>query len=162
MPLTTESGELNLLLTQRAQHLKHHAGQVSFPGGSLEAHDADVIAAALRETEEEVGIGPDVVAILGALAPRLTITGFRVTPVVGWLAEQPILALDPAEVMAAFKVPVSFLADAANQKFRTREFAGSAITMVEWEFDGYRIWGATAQMILEMLSLLDRPNSTNA
>ena len=110
--------------------------------------------AALRETYEELGIDVGAVAVLGTLAPRATITGFRVTPVLAWLEELPPLVLQATEVDAAFAVPVDFLADHSNRRVRDRQIGARRFDMPEWEFDGYRIWGATAMMIDEMLTLL--------
>ena len=154
MPLAGSDDSLRLLLTQRALHLKHHAGQISFPGGRCEAGDRDAVAAALRETEEEVGIGQDHFAVLGTLAPRGTITGFRVTPVLGWAAALPPLLLQPEEVVSAFEVPLAYLADAGNRQVRERVIGTHRFAMPEWEYEGHRIWGATAMMIDELLTLL--------
>ncbi|MEL7539128.1 MAG: CoA pyrophosphatase [Pseudomonadota bacterium] len=154
VPFLGGGDDISLLLTQRAAHLKHHAGQVSFPGGRCEPDDADAVAAALRETYEEVGIDAAAVTVLGTLAPRGTITGFRVTPVVAWLDELPPLQLQEEEVMAAFDVPLGYLADERNQNFRSRDIGTRRLRMVEWEYSGYRIWGATAMMIHEVLGLL--------
>ncbi|MEM1261579.1 MAG: CoA pyrophosphatase [Pseudomonadota bacterium] len=140
-----------VLLTQRADHLKHHGGQVSFPGGSAEQDDADLVATALRETEEEVGIAPHYFDIVGTLRPRTTITGFRVTPVVGWARELPPLALQASEVRDAFLAPVAFLSDERNRRYEKRQFGSKKIDMVEWTYEGFRIWGATAMMLSELL-----------
>ncbi|MCH7854169.1 MAG: CoA pyrophosphatase, partial [Proteobacteria bacterium] len=134
--------------------LKHQAGQVSFPGGRMEPEDRDIRHTALRETHEEVGIHPDKVQVIGFLPPMPTITGFAVTPVVGLLADDLMLKIDLTEVERAFEVPLRFLLDPGNQKMSTREFAGVPVTLAEFHFDGERIWGATASMVIALRQYL--------
>ena len=139
---------LSVLLTKRSSALKHHAGQIAFPGGRMEDHDADITATALRETHEEVGIPPENVSIAGFLPPMPTVTGYAVTPVVGLIEEGVQLTLDPSEVDAAFEVPLAFLLDERNERTAERDFNGQKIPIVEFRYEGYRIWGATAHMLL--------------
>lgn len=141
------SAELALLLTQRSAGLRHHAGQVSFPGGRMEARDGDIAATALRETEEEVGIAPARVDVIGFLHPMPTVTGFAVTPVVGLVDRGVEPAIDATEVESAFEVPLAFLLDPANRRLVERQLHGSRVTMGEYHFEGRRIWGATAFII---------------
>lgn len=148
IPLMQRSNSLMVLLTQRSAALRHHAGQVSFPGGRMEPADADVRATALRETHEEVGIEPRHVAVIGYLGPMPTITGYAVTPVVGLISEAAELAIDRTEVEDAFEVPLEFLLDERNDQRVERRFHGRSVSMVEFHYKGRRIWGATAQMIL--------------
>lgn len=148
VPLMQRSAGLSVLLTQRASHLKHHAGQVSFPGGRMEAHDTDVRAAALRETHEEVGIEPQHIDVIGYLHSMPTITGFAVTPVVGLVHDVPDLVVDRTEVEYAFEVPLDHLLDASNDRLVDREFEGRKFSLIEFHYDGERIWGATAYMLL--------------
>lgn len=148
IPVMVRDRELTVLLTQRSAALKHHAGQVSFPGGRMEEHDLDVRVTALRETHEEVGIEPHHVAVIGYLAPMPTITGYAVTPVIGLVSESAELLIDRTEVEYAFEVPLEFLLDESNDRLVDREFQGRSFPMVEFHYDQQRIWGATAQMLL--------------
>jgi len=148
IPVMQRATELSVLLTQRSAALKHHAGQVSFPGGRMEEHDEDVRITALRETHEEVGIEPRHVTVIGFLGPMPTITGYAVTPVVGLVSDAAELAIDRTEVEYVFEVPLDFLMNASNDRWVERQFHGRAIPMVEFHFEGKRIWGATAQMLL--------------
>lgn len=148
IPVMERATGLSVLLTQRAAHLKHHAGQVSFPGGRMERHDADVQAAALRETHEEVGIAPQQVDVIGYLRSMPTITGFAVTPVVGVITDTTELVVDRTEVDYAFEVPLDFLLDERNDRLCEREFEGQRFQLIEFHHGGERIWGATAYMLL--------------
>jgi len=146
---------LHVLLTQRAAHLAHHPGQISFPGGRLDEQDADPVAAALREAEEEVGLTARQVEVLGRLPPRLTGTGFAVTPVVGWLASAFEPQPDPAEVSSAFEVPLAYLLAPGNLKRTTRERYGTRFLVFEYHYGSHRIWGATAAILTEFLEVID-------
>ena len=154
IPVIERLAGLSVLLTQRSAELKHHAGQVSFPGGRLEDHDRDVVQAALRETHEEVGIPPKSVAIVGYLPPMPTVTGYAVTAVVGLLTDDVALQLDHTEVEYAFEVPLAFLLDRRNERALEREYQGRRIPTVEFHYEGERIWGATAHMLVELRKLL--------
>ncbi|MCP4299622.1 MAG: CoA pyrophosphatase [Gammaproteobacteria bacterium] len=148
IPVMERARSLSVLLTQRSAELKHHAGQVSFPGGRMEEDDSDVRVTALRETHEEVGIEPRHVSVIGYLGSMPTITGYAVTPVVGLVSESAELVIDRTEVEFAFEVPLDFLLDESNDRLVDREFQGRAFPMVEFHYEGQRIWGATAQMLL--------------
>lgn len=148
IPVMQRASTLSLLLTKRSAALKSHAGQVSFPGGRMEEHDPDVAATALRETHEEVGIEPRQVAVIGYLEPMPTITGYAVTPVIGLVQGPAQLVIDRTEVEYAFEVPLEFLLDERNDQRVERDFQGRTIPMVEFHYEGQRIWGATAQMVL--------------
>ncbi len=154
VPVMERPDGLSILLTQRAADLKHHAGQVSFPGGRMEEHDADVRAAALRETHEEVGIEPRLVDVIGYLRSMPTITGFAVTPVIGLIREDVELVVDQTEVDYAFEVPLDFLLDEANDRLCDRDYEGRQFRLVEFHFGGERIWGATAYMLLAFRQFL--------
>jgi 8-oxo-dGTP pyrophosphatase MutT (NUDIX family) len=149
IPLLERAATLSVLLTQRAEDLKHHAGQISFPGGRMEPDDRDVVHAALRETHEEVGIAPESVTIIGYLDTVPTVTGYAVTPVVGLVGEDVSLRLDRTEVDYAFEVPLDFLFDERNQRSCEREHEGVKIPTVEFHYEGRRIWGATAHMLVQ-------------
>lgn len=148
IPVIERAGGLTVLLTQRAPDLKHHAGQISFPGGRMEEHDTDVCAAALRETWEEVGIAPGDVDVIGFLKSMPVISGYAVTPVVGLVAGHVEFTLDRTEVEYAFEVPLGWLLDRSNDRYVDREIEGRVFPMVEFHFAGERIWGATAMMLL--------------
>lgn len=148
VPLMQRDEGLTVLLTQRASHLKLHAGQASFPGGRMEPHDEDVQATALRETHEEVGIAPAEVDVIGFLRAMPTITGFAVTPVVGLVSTAAELTLDPVEVEYVFEVPLDFVLDQGNDQLVDREWQGNHFRLKEFHFAGERVWGATAYMLL--------------
>ena len=148
VPLVNRPEGLALLLTQRSADLPDHPGQISFPGGRVEPDDASIAAAALRETAEEVGLAPERVTILGELPDYETVTGYRVTPVVGWVEPPIALAPDPVEVADVFEVPLAFVLDPANQQ-RHHRMLGT-VRRDYWAIpyaDRY-IWGATAAMLL--------------
>ncbi|MGI9237391.1 MAG: CoA pyrophosphatase [Woeseiaceae bacterium] len=148
IPVMQRATELSLLLTQRSADLKHHAGQVSFPGGRMEEHDKDVQITALRETHEEVGIEPHHVSVIGFLGSMPTITGYAVTPIVGLVSDAAELVIDRTEVEYTFEVPLEFVLDESNDQAVEREFHGRRFPMIEFHYEEQRIWGATAQMIL--------------
>lgn len=154
VPIIERGIELSVLLTQRSADLKHHAGQVSFPGGSMEEHDDDVLATALRETEEEIGIAPHQVSVMGYLQTMPTITGYAVTPVVGLVSSFVELKIDRSEVQSAFEVPLSFLLNAQNAIQTQWHAGGRKVPMVEFRWEGQRIWGATAFMILSLRKMI--------
>lgn len=154
IPVRQSGGELSVLLTRRSAELKHHAGQISFPGGRMEPDDADIAATALRETHEEVGIAPSAVSVLGHLSPMPTVTGYAVTATVGLIAEGTSLLLDRSEVELAFDVPLDFLLDPANAKQGERSWNGRVIPIVEFRYARHRIWGATANMLVELQKML--------
>lgn len=154
IPIIAHREELSVLLTRRAEHLRYHAGQVSFPGGRMEAGDANIEVTALRETHEEVGIPPAQVEIAGYLDPVLTITGYTVTPVVGLVSPGVELVIDPREVQHAFEVPLSFLLDAGNAQQSTRVLQGVSIPVLEYYYASERIWGATANIVMVLRKYL--------
>jgi 8-oxo-dGTP pyrophosphatase MutT (NUDIX family) len=152
VPVVNRPEGLTLLLTQRSADLPDHPGQISFPGGRVEPDDASLAAAALREATEEVGLPAPQVSVLGHLSEYETVTGFRVTPVVGWVEPPFALTPDPVEVAAVFEVPLAFLLDPKNQQ---RHYRMLGTTRRDFWAIPYRerfIWGATAAMLL----ILDR------
>ena len=150
VPLVVRPGGLQVLLTQRTDHLHDHAGQVSFPGGRREYTDAGSVDTALRETREEIGLGKDFIEVVGLLDDYETGTGFRVTPVVSFVNEGFTLALDSFEVADVFEVPLDYLFDPANQQTRSREFAGRRRKYYMFEYQDRMIWGATAGMLMNL------------
>lgn len=141
-----DSGE-TVLLTQRTAHLRDHAGQISFPGGRVEASDLSAIDTALRETEEEVGLARHHVEVLGFLPEYRTGTGFRVTPVVGLVQPPFDLTPDSFEVAEVFEVPLAFLIDPANHQQHEIHHRGALRQYFAMPYGEYFIWGATAGII---------------
>ncbi len=154
VPIIEREHELTVLLTQRTAHLHDHPGQISFPGGRCEAADASPIATALRESQEEIGIDPSRVEVLGILPDYHTITGYRVTPVVGLIRPPLDLALDSFEVAAAFETPLAFLMDPHNCQRHTVEVSGVSRQYYAMPYEGRFIWGATAGMIVGLQRFL--------
>ena len=154
VPLIERKDGIQVLLTLRTPHLNAHAGQISFPGGRIDAADADATAAALREAEEEVGIPPDRVEIIGRLDTYWTRTGFEIVPVVGFVDPSVTFQPDPFEVAEIFEAPLDFLADEANHQRRSREFQGRLRYFYAMLWDRYTIWGATAGMLVNLAELL--------
>ncbi|KVU82088.1 CoA pyrophosphatase [Burkholderia ubonensis] len=160
VPLVVRDAGLTVLLTQRADHLNDHAGQVSFPGGRREPFDPDATATALREAKEEIGLAGEQVEILGALPDYLTGTGFCVTPVVGLVHPPFTVQADTFEVAEIFEVPLAFLMNPANHQIRTFRWDGGERRFFAMPYphgDGsgdYFIWGATAGMLRNLYRFL--------
>jgi 8-oxo-dGTP pyrophosphatase MutT (NUDIX family) len=158
MPLVQRADGLQVLLTQRTDHLNDHAGQISFPGGRAEAHDADEVATALRETEEEIGLPRSRVEVIGRLPTYTTITHFVVTPVIAIVQPPFELALDRFEVAEAFEVPLSFLMDPAHHRRHRFEYGGQSREFLSMPWRNgereYFIWGATAAMLRNLYGFL--------
>jgi len=154
MPVVLRPTGATMLLTQRTDHLRDHAGQVSFPGGRCEVSDLSALATALREAEEEVGLDPAQVEILGQLPQYSTGTGFVITPVVGLVKPPLTLRLDTFEVAGVFEPPLEFLLDRANHRRQSMEIAGATREFWAMPWEGYYIWGATAGMLVNLHSFL--------
>jgi 8-oxo-dGTP pyrophosphatase MutT (NUDIX family) len=154
VPLVNRPGRIHLLLTQRTPHLDDHAGQISFPGGRVERADANREETALRETEEEIGLGRGTVALLGRLPVYEIPSGFRITPVVGWIEPPFTLKPDPFEVAAAFEAPLEHFLDAANYQRREFRFRGRHRHYLAIPYEGRYIWGATAGMLYNLCRML--------
>ncbi|MGH8414917.1 MAG: CoA pyrophosphatase [Gammaproteobacteria bacterium] len=156
VPVVLRRPDPTILLTRRTEGLIDHAGQVSFPGGSRDGLDVDPVQTALRETEEETGLQRHLVETVGFLDGYLTITGYAVTPVVGLV--QPDFHLQPGalEVAEVFEVPLAFLRDPANRQIRHRLLAGHELGYYLFEYQHHSIWGATAAMLVNFLSKLER------
>jgi len=159
-PIVMRDDGQTVLLTQRTAHLKDHGGQISFPGGRVEDEDLSPIHTALRETEEEIGLGREHVEVLGFLPEYRTGTGFRVTPVVALVTPPFNLALDPFEVAEAFEVPLAFLLDPVNHKRHSLHYRGALRHFFAMPYGDYFIWGATAGMIRSLTERLGLHGAT--
>jgi 8-oxo-dGTP pyrophosphatase MutT (NUDIX family) len=142
--------ELTVLLTQRTEALRRHAGQIAFPGGRMEPTDRDPLATALREAQEEIGLDPSFVEPLGYLDAYRTGTGFRIFPVVSLVREGFTLTLDAREVADTFEVPLAFLMDEANHRTEARTWLGVERRFYAMPFEDRYIWGATAGIMKNM------------
>jgi 8-oxo-dGTP pyrophosphatase MutT (NUDIX family) len=147
IPVVAREPEATVLLTQRTPHLSSHAGQIAFPGGKIEPGDRDAGAAALREAEEEIGLMPQLVSLIGYLDPYLTRTGYRIVPVLGRVDPSFRLRLNAGEVEEAFEVPLAFLMSAENHRQNSRVLLGKSRYFYEMPFEGRYIWGVTAGII---------------
>lgn len=154
VPLVDHAEGMSVLLTQRTAHLSAHAGQISFPGGRIEEDDADATAAALRETEEEVGLPRANVSVVGRLDTYVTGTGFEITPVVGIVAPPYPLTIDPFEVAEAFEVPLSYILDRRNHQRVERQSGGHMRAFFVLPYEGRNIWGATAGILVNLAEVL--------
>jgi 8-oxo-dGTP pyrophosphatase MutT (NUDIX family) len=157
LPLFRDATDYHLLFTKRTETLKHHKGQVSFPGGSFEPADGDLVTTALRESYEEVGIQPEHVSLLGRLDDLSTFsTNFTISPFVGLIPYPYPFRPNPVEVAIVFAVPVSVLADPAvvRSYLRSRD-DGATIEDYEFHVNGQVIWGATARIIRHFLSIIN-------
>lgn len=152
-PLVERPTGLAVVLTVRARHLRHHAGQISFPGGKVEPSDATPLDAALREADEEIALPPRAVEVLGGLDPYRTSTGFRVHPFVGVVAPGWRATPDPSEVAEVFEAPLDYLMNPANRRREHRLWRGGRRYFYAMPWGDYYIWGATAGMLK---SLSDR------
>jgi 8-oxo-dGTP pyrophosphatase MutT (NUDIX family) len=142
-----------ILLTQRTAHLRDHAGQISLPGGRIEAGET-AVEAALREAQEEIGLDPERVEVLGTLRPYRTGTGFEIRPVVGWVDPPERFALDAFEVAELFEVPLAFVLDPANHRRDSYERNGERRHFYVLPHEGRYIWGATAGILVNLARLL--------
>ena len=157
VPIVTHPQGMSAVFTRRTEHLADHPGQISFPGGRVERADADAVATALREAEEEIGLARERVDVIGRLDAFDTSTGFSVTPVVGFVAPPLALTLDTFEVAEAFEVPLEFLLDSGNHRRERRMHEGRLREYTALDYDGRVIWGATARMIVSLHEVLYGP-----
>jgi 8-oxo-dGTP pyrophosphatase MutT (NUDIX family) len=154
VPLIDHARGMSVLLTQRTAHLSAHAGQISFPGGRIEEDDDDAVAAALRETQEEVGLARDRVNVIGRLDTYVTGTGFEITPIVGIVAPPLVLTIDPFEVAEAFEVPLAFILDRRNHQRIERVVGARSRCFFVLPYEGRNIWGATAGILVNLAEVL--------
>ena len=157
VPIVSRPDGLYLLLTQRTAHLSNHGGQISFPGGRVEASDASREETALRETEEEVGLPRERVAVLGRLPEYDIPSGFRITPVVGWIDPPFDVKPDPFEVDSVFEAPLGHFLDVARYERRAYRFKQRHRHYMAIPYEGRYIWGATAAMLHSFARMLAAP-----
>lgn len=154
VPIVLRQPAPTLLLTRRSEQLRDHPGQISFPGGRVEPHDASPAHTALREAAEEIGLDSAHVEVLGFLPDYLTVTGFRITPVVALLTPPFTLAADAVEVAEIFEVPLGFVLDPRNHQRHAYTLPGRSGHYRAIPWGDYNIWGATAGMICELAARL--------
>lgn len=154
VPIVDHPSALTVLMTERASHLKHHPGQISFPGGRIEPTDAGPLEAALRETEEEIGLPREHVRFVGYLDPHLVLTGYWITPVVAFVQPGFTLRLDAREVASTFEVPLEHILDTANHRSRERMLGSTPIRVHDIPFGEHNIWGATAGILMALYRVL--------
>ena len=145
--ITIRDGRLELLLTKRSSALKHHPGQIAFPGGKQDQGDADVVATALREANEEIGLPIEKAEILGSLPAHETVTSFSVTPVVALVRDRFDIRPEPGEVDEVFSVPLAHVLNADNYVIEGRQWRGKMRYYYAVPYGPYYIWGATARML---------------
>ena len=151
VPVVERETGLTLLLTRRTERLRDHPGQISFPGGRLDAGDAGPLAAALRETSEELGIPSSLVEVAGYLPAQPVITGFVVSPVVGFLPGHATTQPDPLEVAEVLEMPLAFFLEESNARHTWRSIGATDLPVVEYHYRGQRVWGATANIIRSLI-----------
>ena len=151
MPFTVEP-DPQLILTVRSAHMPTHAGEVAFPGGKRDPGDANLLATALRESHEEIGLAPDRVEVLAELSPLASRFGMKVTPFVGLVAPDVELVAEPGEISEIFRVPLSFFLDTRPELSQPFNFMGRNMRIPSYYFEERRIWGLTAFMILDLLN----------
>jgi len=155
VPLVVHPAGPTLMFTERASGLRKHGGQISFPGGRVEPDDSGPVGGALREAAEEIGLGAGFIEVIGYLPDHLVITGYRVTPVVGLVVPGFTPVPDANEVASVFEVPLAFFLDPANRVKAWRKLGGQLnAELEEFHWEGRRIWGATASMVINLTQKL--------
>ena len=155
IPLFHDAGQWHVLLTERTDLVEDHKGQVAFPGGRVDAQDADRVATALREAEEEVGLKREDVTVLGQIDELITVSQYRITPVIGTFPWPYAFTLSQTELSEVFTVPLCWLAEPANLEVRQRQplIPGRPIEVYYFHYNGHTIWGVTARIILNLLRI---------
>ncbi|MEL7026674.1 MAG: CoA pyrophosphatase [Pseudomonadota bacterium] len=156
VPVIETSTGADVLLTKRSSALSNHPGQVAFPGGKVDDADAGTVDAALREANEEIGLDPANVDVLGAFAPHITVTGFEITPVVGLIKSPFRPVAEPGEVAEVFTAPFAHVTDPGNFRIEGRQWQGMTRRYYAVPWGAYYIWGATARMLRVLADGLPR------
>lgn len=147
VPLIERANGVNVILTKRSSHLKHHPGQIAFPGGKVDEGDLGAEDTALREATEEIGLGRELVHVLGKMPFHQTVTAFQITPIVGHVTRHFDPVPEAGEVDEVFEVPLAFLADLNNFVVESRYWAGQRRYYYTIPYGPYYIWGATARIL---------------
>jgi len=155
VPIVDRAEGATIILTRRTDHLPKHPGQISFPGGSVDPNDENTVAAAFRETEEEIGLERSYITAKGFLDGYRTGTGFEIMPVVGLVKPGFTLTLQEEEVAEAFEVPLSFFLNRVNHMMKTGIWKGIERTYYAMDYNGYNIWGATAAMLVNLCDVME-------
>lgn len=145
---------LHVLLTKRSSDVEHHRGQISFPGGAVDDSDDNIVATAARETEEEIGIPPSEIRVLGLFDDTWTPSGFRITPVIAYSKTQPEVHPSPLEVEEVLDVPLSFFLDPRNERVKQLMRDGTPVDVYFYTHGSNEIWGATAAMLRSLVRAL--------
>ena len=153
VPIVERNDGLKVILTKRSNNLKQHPGQISFPGGKSEKIDKSLVATALRETKEEIGISEKNVEILGQLPKHVTITGFKITPFIGRIRMGVSTEIQTSEVSEIFEVPLSYLSNPKNFRVETVKWKGKKRFFYSIPYGPYYIWGATARILKNLADL---------
>jgi 8-oxo-dGTP pyrophosphatase MutT (NUDIX family) len=154
IPLFPKEKELHVLLTVRTNEVESHKGQISFPGGMQDGTDRDAVHTALREAEEELGLHPRNITVLGLLSDFPVISRFIVTPVVGYMDRQPLMRPNPMEVDEVFSVPVSFFQNEASGRSQLLVRNGVSYTVWFYDYGKYTVWGATAAIMRDFVGVV--------
>lgn len=156
VPIEMRGDVPHVILTKRSSHLKHHPGQIAFPGGKQDDNDADVIAAALREADEEIGLPVQNVEVLGTLPTHETVTSFTITPVLGRIRADFDVRPELGEVEEVFRVPLAHVTNSARFSIQSRRWQGQRRHYFTVPFGPYYIWGATARILRGLAEQMDR------
>ncbi|WP_373237768.1 CoA pyrophosphatase [Cohaesibacter celericrescens] len=157
IPIVDRGNEASIILTQRTDHLASHAGQIAFPGGKVDDHDASAEGAALREADEEIGLKPEFVDVFGYMRPYVSSTGFRIFPVLCTVREGFELVANPGEVADIFEVPLRFLMDPDNHQRKSAEWRGKMRHYFAMPYGDYYIWGVTAGILRNLYETVYSP-----
>lgn len=150
----TRAENPELILTLRSQNLSTHGGEVAFPGGRRDPEDSDLIYTALRETQEEVGLAPELVQIVGPLSQVMSRHGVQVTPFVGFVPDAVDYQANADEIASVFSVPLEFFANDPRETTHRIDYLGRTWYVPSYQFAGYKIWGLTAVMLIELVNLV--------